>query len=221
MKTINKKAFTLAEVLITLAIIGVIAAISVPSLIQKTNQAELITAWKKNYATLNQAIDHLAFDNGGNIMQYKSSGSSFITALSPYLKIVKQANRIYSHEQMVNTYTDLAGNYLSLNTVKLFDDGQMILNNGAIVYIENCPTCGANLILWVDVNGEKKPNTLGKDLFGMEVINDLLVPIGQGTGTLIDCDCSTNTCSRNIGTYNTVIFTGAGCSSQYLYKTNN
>ena len=53
----NKKAaFTLAEVLITLGIIGVVAAMTLPSLIQeRTNKALYVALWK-NYSVMQQAI---------------------------------------------------------------------------------------------------------------------------------------------------------------------
>ncbi len=44
-----KKGFTLAEVLITLGIIGIIAAMTIPTLLQNTDEAQLKTAWKKAY----------------------------------------------------------------------------------------------------------------------------------------------------------------------------
>ena len=51
-----RKAFTLAEVLITLAIIGVVAAITIPSVIVNTQQNEFKTGLKKAVSVLNQAI---------------------------------------------------------------------------------------------------------------------------------------------------------------------
>ena len=48
--------FTLAEVLITLGIIGVVAAMTIPTLISNTNGAQFKTAYKKALSTLNQAI---------------------------------------------------------------------------------------------------------------------------------------------------------------------
>ncbi len=51
-----KKAFTLAEVLITLAIIGVVAAIAIPSVINNTQQQEFRTGLKKAVSALNKAI---------------------------------------------------------------------------------------------------------------------------------------------------------------------
>ena len=52
----KKKAFTLAEVLITLAIIGVVAAISIPSVISNSQQQEFKTGLRKAVSVLNSAI---------------------------------------------------------------------------------------------------------------------------------------------------------------------
>ena len=51
-----KRGFTLAEVLITLAIIGVVAAISIPSVISNTQQQEFKTGLRKAVSVLNSAI---------------------------------------------------------------------------------------------------------------------------------------------------------------------
>ncbi|MCR5260963.1 MAG: prepilin-type N-terminal cleavage/methylation domain-containing protein [Candidatus Gastranaerophilales bacterium] len=51
-----KKGFTLAEVLITLVIIGVIAAMTIPTLMNSTNQQEFRTGFKKAISSLNQAL---------------------------------------------------------------------------------------------------------------------------------------------------------------------
>lgn len=60
----KSSAFTLAEVLITLAIIGVVAAMTIPGVIVRTNQQEFKTGYKKAISVLNQAITmNLAMDN--------------------------------------------------------------------------------------------------------------------------------------------------------------
>ena len=51
----SRKGFTLAEVLITLGIIGVVAAMTIPTLIQNTNSVKFATQFKKDISTLSQA----------------------------------------------------------------------------------------------------------------------------------------------------------------------
>ena len=57
-------AFTLAEVLITLGIIGVVAAMTLPSLINNTEKQERREALKKAYSVLQQALLMYQKDNG-------------------------------------------------------------------------------------------------------------------------------------------------------------
>ena len=66
-------AFTLAEVLITLGIIGVIAAITIPNLINNIQERQLKEAWKKEYSVLNQLYQKIANDNGGSIFYSRLS----------------------------------------------------------------------------------------------------------------------------------------------------
>ncbi len=54
-----RKGFTLAEVLITLVIIGVIAAITIPPLMNKTNEQDTVVAVKKAYSILSQAYQRV------------------------------------------------------------------------------------------------------------------------------------------------------------------
>lgn len=59
-----KNAFTLAEVLITLGIIGIVAAMTMPALIQKNNNKVVETRLKKFYSSINQAILRAEADYG-------------------------------------------------------------------------------------------------------------------------------------------------------------
>lgn len=60
----SKRAFTLAEVLVTLGIIGVVAALTLPSLIQKRTNIEVEGKLKKIYSVMNQAILMSEQNNG-------------------------------------------------------------------------------------------------------------------------------------------------------------
>lgn len=58
----DKQAFTLAEVLITLGIVGVIAAMTLPALINQTQGKELETGLKKAYSILQAAYNQMTYD---------------------------------------------------------------------------------------------------------------------------------------------------------------
>lgn len=53
---INKSAFTLAEVLITLAIIGVVAALTIPVVVRNYQEMQFKTAYKRVYSDLNKVF---------------------------------------------------------------------------------------------------------------------------------------------------------------------
>ena len=90
-----KKAFTLAEVLITLGIIGVVAAMTMPSLIQKHNEKVIVNQTKKVYSTFSQLLLFAQKDGDSldSILQATSSKQEASMALLnyflPYLKIGK------------------------------------------------------------------------------------------------------------------------------------
>lgn len=90
-----KKAFTLAETLITIGIIGVVAALTLPTLIQNHKNREVETKLAKFYSTVNQAITMAEANYGDKIYWYKDGNDKtkrhewFKTYVFPYMKIVK------------------------------------------------------------------------------------------------------------------------------------
>ena len=84
---VAKAAFTLAEVLITLAIIGVVAALTLPTLIAKVNEKVDGNQKKVTEAKLIQGLNML--DLHGGINNTYSSTAEFVEELSKYMKITK------------------------------------------------------------------------------------------------------------------------------------
>ncbi|MBR1425611.1 type II secretion system protein, partial [bacterium] len=84
---VAKAAFTLAEVLITLAIIGVVAALTLPTLIAKVNEKVDQNQIKVTRAKLFQGIKML--DLHGGVNNTYSSTAEFVEELSKYMKITK------------------------------------------------------------------------------------------------------------------------------------
>lgn len=160
------RAFTLAEVLITLGIIGVVAAMTLPALIQKQQRLETSARLKKFYSVMNQAVvaaqseygdpmhwsklEYILDENGNyDYGTYnKEAESIFNTYFLPYLKVLK-----LSEGQTPGVDSDgkpVAGKY----PVIYFPDGSsMQIKMG---------TC---FDMYYDSNGAKRPNEFGKDKF--------------------------------------------------------
>ena len=161
----KRAAFTLAEVLITLGIIGVVAAMTLPALIANHQKKVASTKLKKFYSTMQNVLNFATLDYGE--MRYwefptkQNDGaqmSKFATTyIFPYLQGVKQCNTTENSECFF--YAN-----------KIFDQGLPVL------YIFNDGSCfgmnigGAgigmgNIHIIYDYNCMQNPNKYGKDVF--------------------------------------------------------
>lgn len=182
----------MAEVLITLGIIGVVAAMTLPALLNSTQNRELESGLKTAYSIVQQGLSRLNADRGNSI-----TPDDFSLDGSFYGEFKKYFNKIYdcgtrnpdenicmsranAHGNEDGSYDDLS--YTTYNGKRMnstpFDDGQFVLPNGMLIMIEN-PT-GGRVFISVDVNGKKKkPNRLGHDLFTFQLMkNGKLLPMG-------------------------------------------
>ncbi len=178
-----KSAFTLAEVLITLAIIGVVAAFTIPTLIQKYQEQAWITGTKKFYNVMSRAVQMAVLDNGLPETWDLSNPENMIKPLMPYLKITEYCtskNGKVCYNNMVynknGTFYEGIGKYLLNGTNK--DRPALRLNDGTVVSVLVQSTDCNNLNLgicgeyYADINGEKGPNIDGKDVFFFVLTKD-------------------------------------------------
>src|SRR5574344_1001217 len=96
MKLYNKKsAFTLAEVLITLGIIGIVAAMTLPIVISNKEKSEIVSRLQKSYSTISQAYQY-GINENGPVTFPNSMGAQEIYEIwfKPYLNAVKQCSVI-------------------------------------------------------------------------------------------------------------------------------
>lgn len=177
-----KKAFTLAEVLIVIGIIGVVSAMTIPGLINKYQKQALESQLKKSYSTLQQVIKLMMAEEGvGNyydtqLEQYCRYGSGDLcrNTLNKYFKSPKME---YSGAGFTKTYHGLAcGSYgqgffeykdcVTANYTLDYGPGTMVtLFNGSEIFI-NINSHGN---FRIDVNGIQKPNTENLDIFDVQV----------------------------------------------------
>lgn len=221
-----KKAFTLAEVLITLGIIGVVAALTIPTLVNNYRKKQFETGLKKEYSVLLQALDMYKQDNETPLKKEDTDQShgEFKNKIKPYLKILvdcgdEQAGKYeakcvqngYYTQNKKYTYKTYSGNIANED---LFDDGQIILNDGSHLLFENVGNRGA-VFVSIDVNGYNKlPNKWGEDVFTFQLMNDgKLLPMGA-EGTIYadeDTFCSKTSSNR---------FNGIACANRAIYDSS-
>ena len=163
-----KKGFTMAEVLITLGVIGIVASMTIPMLIAKHRSKTLEALFKRRYSELSQALqmakkDELYFYNSPN------TRGQLLKVLSKYLKgknktVIKPNYKTFNK---ANTFN-----------IRLMDDGSELINNEFYIYLNNDAYKLTNFQIVLDINGEKGPNVAGYDLFVFELTKDdtLTVP---------------------------------------------
>ena len=207
--------FTLAEVLITLVIIGVIAAMTIPTLMNNTNEQELIVATKKAYSVFSQVYQRMFADNGeiypqtlgsSNAEATKSLGDMFAKYLNTQ-KVCGQANGDCWSSQNGGVYKYFDGrdwyNWNGSNQwyVMRLNDGMSVGVYGYFQYFEAGNSELLKYIfgqIFVDVNGDKGPNTLGKDVFTFRISKYGVVPVGSpedSSATLDTCVTDGETCT--------------------------
>ena len=167
MKYTFSKGFTLAEVLITLGIIGIVAALTVPTLVANYQKKQTVTQLRKVYADLNNAVRLSEVDNGPmQTWQYPQIRATYYEEVAPfiqkyYLPYFKSAKLLKKAE--LEDYVILPSTTepdRNLGWVTNF----MVLKNGVIFsFFFNVPAG----YIWclADINGVQKPNKIGRDIF--------------------------------------------------------
>lgn len=184
-------AFTLAEVLITLGIIGVVAALTMPSLITHHKKRAKVTAIKKVQSVMGQAVNMLALENGGTLAGLCDADEShdcFAEKLLPYLKKAKYC----SADSNENKYC--YGWQNSDDSDGKWHRPHIILSDGIAleIYHSDKDCVGTSLppyktgtkhcaSFYADINGLKGPNIRGKDVFGFTILPNQVVPWGSPT----------------------------------------
>ena len=213
---IFKNGFTLAEVLITLVIIGVVAALTIPTVINTYVESSTVAKVKKGISILGQA-KKLAEAQNGSIEGWDfGEGSSEETAtkfwnyIKPYISVTKDCGASGDCYQSDGFYKLNGSLYSSENINNLPNYYKVILADGSLIWFRTgesgkCATSQGGLqnicvLVGHDVNGAKKPNTVGKDIFVYHINVDGVFPALQ------------NDCRKNSD--------GWGCAT-YIVKNSN
>lgn len=167
-----KKAFTLAEVLITLGIIGIVAAMTMPVLMADYKKKAVAAQLKKVYSQLLQSVEISKVENGDiNDWNWSLNANDFfIKYLASNFQIVKNCGNKAGCWNTEGGYKLSGGVFedtpLNNNWYKI------MLLDGTFIGLEKQDNTHVHIA--VDLNGEKVPNTYGKDIFLMTLVSQEL-----------------------------------------------
>jgi len=171
---VRRAAFTLAEILITLAIIGIVAALTIPALVHKYEEKATITKVKKVYSVLSNALQ-LAYIEQGDYNPENDSkvagAPNFYQYLSNYLKFEKYCGNekgCWPDTMIKFLHGD---DWVNINTYENYT--KAVLADGTLIQIYY------NGEIRVDTNGFKGPNTLGRDIFLFLTEHGKVIPRGM------------------------------------------
>ena len=177
-------AFTLAEVLITLGVIGVVAALTIPTLISQHQKKVYVTQFEKAYNTITNAFRLMQAETGSDNLD----DNDFITALNTnsYAEVTRLAKKYFNITQDVYKYASSSGPVYSDSRpaplYKFYNNSYGVTSpspygfllktaDGADIYLSveynySSSTSSPIIKAFIDVNGgDRAPNTAGRDFF--------------------------------------------------------
>ena len=178
-----KVAFTLAEILITLGIIAIVAAMTMPSLIANYQKKRTVAQLKKAYSTFAQALVQSQYENqNSSEWEVTDLGSSydenlkyFETYWKPYLKVIKVCKTMSECGYDITAYASVSDR----NNYRYYGPGNnvpgFIYGDGTYAYIRpysyhpDTPGFDKLQLLSIDLNGPQRPNMIGRDVFQFEI----------------------------------------------------
>ena len=140
------KAFTLAEVLITLGIVGVVAALTLPTLVQNYKKHVVETKLAKFYTTINQAVARSNAQNGDPADWVKDCGGG--------------TNPTCTTEETIEWFKTYIGQYMSVSKIEPIEGtpkGFLVyFNDGSIMFMK---TCIYDIYFYISEKAIKNPTT--------------------------------------------------------------
>jgi len=225
----RNSGFTLAEVLLVITIIGVVASLTIPGLILNIQTQQYKAAWKKTFSRFSAATIELMNDNNSTMIGVNGANVRTLRdKYANYLNVLKSCG-----------YNQVLGNcWHTVGTVKYMDgnittytdtiEAGFVLADGTLInfgYVSD-PNCnshygGSGTIkccnrIFFDINGFKGPNMYGKDIFRIYILKDRIVPEG------VDNDMNENkpstSCPDDGVSFGAFTYPGAGCAAKYLMQ---
>lgn len=218
-------AFTLSEIMIVLGIIGIIAVLTIPALLNNINEADTKAQWKVIYSEVEQAYRSILADAGGDITGHFGTKADMQNAFAEKMIYSKRCDvgtptgRCWPRpftEYNTAPFTTVVGNDPTVFWPEL------LLSRGAsirfILLSSSCTRTSSYFTysycgdIQIDINGPAKgPNFTGKDIFVIYFAKDKVYPEGvfltpAASGMFLDPETCTSTRKTS------------GCAAKYLIE---
>lgn len=213
-------AFTLAEVLITLGIIGVVAALTISTLTKNIQNVKYYSAFQKSYSTISQIIESLILENNnmaGVVPGYSSFSQAFL-AKSRNTRFCPSATAIGDCWAptllMLDNSTDFMSGF-AMDTILFLDGSAVAIREWS--YDCTTPLSGLNDVcfeMFLDTNSTNGPNKWGRDIFLLYGTKNKLIPRGAPGQTQEWTSGNTWYCNPSITDPNA----GRSCASRLLQE---
>ena len=188
------QAFTLAETLLTTAIIAVIAALVIPSLNKNYQQNVTITKLDKTFTQLESYLLK-SISTYGNPKSWSNSTLDIQTAIENFLEGVDVIKICAPNTNCpsVNFYTSLDGTTFG-PLFRAKERGCAILNDGSFICMDNTKNSCSSYIngvhgicgsIYLDTNGAQGPNKFGVDTFRFYYTENRITPAGETNYKLV------------------------------------
>ncbi len=193
----NKKGFTLAEVLIVVSILGIIAVITVPGLISNYRERATITKVKKTYATLTTGYSAYVSTNFHSLPHYSDTKAGAIGVyndlIKPYFEISYDAGTDKTKkEKILGTENKYLNGTKAANYAKETKFYAVKLKDGSVIFVRGSDSVdqGQKGVIFLDVNGSSGPNVVGRDIFVFRIYNEELIAGTCYTGIFKSKECA-------------------------------
>ncbi len=206
-----KKAFTIVEIAIVFVLLLLTAYLVIPSLLDDTKQAESVSQWKYAYHNLEYMFSAVSAQLN------KSDIEAFVKAednkqremlLFEYLKPFMRTKTAVGNEEyktyFMNSSPVKPDDYYYFTNLHITNSDNII----GLKWMTSPENIRPNLpiaLLLFDINGLKKPNKWGEDIFGINIFADRIEPFGKH----LDDDVLKRDCSKK----------GTGIYCSYYYYT--
>ena len=219
----KKNAFTLAEVLLTLAIIGVVAALTIPAVVTKVTKDQYVVGLKKAYNTV-KAVEREAIQEHGSMENWAWSAggdgsdptADFEKYFLPRFDVLKNCGATTEEGCFAEETTYLNGSSMGgFNDTSYY---KIVTSDGmSWVYRKLGYTTPLYVRGWfyVDVNGLKGPNRFGRDIFEFEVYPSNLGIKPHGS---YYADGITSVSTNNVNSSCNISSEGYYCTAKVLFE---